>query len=179
MTESKSGRVYDEKVRRQAVRILKDGAGHRALASKLGIPEATARQWARAYAVGGADAVMNAGKTHRVYSYELKLAAVQDRVDNGMTVREVMVKYGIPSESSIKTWCRQYKKDGPEALRNKPRGVKPKKDAEPAEGAEKGLQPADGAEAVGASEGVAAGEPPKAPEDTEVFEAPEGFGDAE
>ena len=126
MAKSKNGHVYDDKVRSQAVKILKTGAGHRMLASKLGIPEATARQWARAYAVGGEQAVMNAGRTHRVYSYELKLAAVQDRVDNGLTVREVMVKYGIPSESSIKTWTRQYKKYGPEALVNKPRGAKPK-----------------------------------------------------
>ena len=129
----KNGRAYDAKVRRQAVRVLATGAGHRALASKLGIPEATARQWARSYAVGGASAVMNAGAKHRVYPYELKLSAVQDRLERGMTVREVMVKHGIPSESSIKTWCRQYRDQGPEALVNKPRGVKPKKARKTAE----------------------------------------------
>ena len=123
----KNGRAYDVKVRRQAVRVLASGAGHRALASKLGIPEATARQWARSYAVGGAQAVLNAGAKHRVYPYELKLSAVKDRLEHGMTVREVMVKHGIPSESSVKTWCRQYREHGAEALINKPRGVKPKK----------------------------------------------------
>ena len=127
VAEAKNGRAYDAKVRRQAVRVLSTGAGHRALASKLGIPEATARQWARSYAVGGAAAVLNAGATHRVYPYELKLSAVLDRLEHGMTVREVMVKHGIPSESSIKTWCRQYREHGAEALVNKPRGVKPKK----------------------------------------------------
>ena len=126
MANQKSGRAYDAKVRRQAVRVLASGAGHRALASKLGIPEATARQWARSYAVGGAAAVMNAGAMHRVYPYELKLSAVQERLERGMTVREVMVKHGIPSESSIKTWCRQYREHGAGALVNKPRGVKPK-----------------------------------------------------
>lgn len=123
----KNGRAYNAKVRRQAVRVLATGAGHRALATKLGIPEATARQWARSYAVGGAQAVLNAGAKHRVYPYELKLSAVRDRLEHGMTVREVMVKHGIPSESSIKTWCRQYREQGAEALVNKPRGVKPKK----------------------------------------------------
>ena len=130
MTDMKNGRAYNAKVRRQAVRILATGAGHRALATKLGIPEATARQWARSYAVGGAQAVLNAGAKHRVYPYELKLSAVQDRLEHGMTVREVMVKHGIPSESSIKTWCRQYREQGAEALVNKPRGVKPKKKRE-------------------------------------------------
>ena len=126
----KNGRAYNAKVRRQAVRVLATGAGHRALATKLGIPEATARQWARSYAVGGAQAVLNAGAKHRVYPYELKLSAVQDRLEHGMTVREVMVKHGIPSESSIRTWCRQYREQGAEALVNKPRGVKPKKKRE-------------------------------------------------
>lgn len=126
MTATKTGRAYDAKVRRQAVRILAGGAGHRALASKLGIPEATARQWARSYAVGGTAAVMNAGSKHRVYPYELKLSAVKDRLENGMTVREVMVKHGIPSESSVKTWCRLYRTEGAAALVNKPRGVKPR-----------------------------------------------------
>ena len=130
MTDMKNGRAYNAKVRRQAVRVLATGAGHRALATKLGIPEATARQWARSYAVGGAQAVLNAGAKHRVYPYELKLSAVQDRLEHGMTVREVMVMHGIPSESSIKTWCRQYREQGAEALVNKPRGVKPKKKRE-------------------------------------------------
>ena len=97
VVDQKTGRVYSAKVRRQAVAALSEGAGHRALASKLGIPDATARQWARAYAVGGRAAVL-----------------------------EVMIKHGIPSESSVKTWCRQYREHGAEALVNKPRGVKPK-----------------------------------------------------
>lgn len=126
MAEQKTGRAYDAKVRRQAVKVLATGAGHRALASKLGIPDATARQWARSYAAGGKVAVMNAGATHRVYPFELKLSAVKDRLENGMSVREVMIKHGIPSESSVKTWCRQYRAHGEEALVNKPRGVKPR-----------------------------------------------------
>lgn len=126
MVDQKTGRVYSAKVRRQAVAALSEGAGHRAFASKLGIPDATARQWARAYAVGGRAAVLNAGSRHRVYPYELKLSAVKDRLENGMTVREVMIKHGIPSESSVKTWCRQYREHGAEALVNKPCGVKPK-----------------------------------------------------
>ena len=118
--------VYDAEVRRQAVKVLATGAGHRALATVLGIPEATARQWARAYAVGGAASVMNAGSQHRIYPFELKLAVVKDRLENGLTVREAMIKYGVPSESSVKTWCRHYRERGETALIDKPRGRKPK-----------------------------------------------------
>lgn len=125
----KSSSTYDVKVRKQAVKILATGAGHRILASRLGIPEATARQWARAYAVGGNAAVMNGGAKHRVYPFELKLSAVKDRLENGLTVRETMIKHGIPSESSIKSWCRLYREQGESALVNKPRGVKPRRKA--------------------------------------------------
>lgn len=126
MSGVKRGTTYDARIRKRAVKILATGAGHRLLATELGIPEATARQWARAYAVGGQAAVLNAGSKHRVYPYELKLSVVRDRIENGLSVREVMIKHGVPSESSVKTWCRQYRDDGPEALIDKPRGRKPK-----------------------------------------------------
>ena len=126
MVREKRTSTYDAEMRRRAVKVLSTGVGHRALATALGVPEATARQWARAYAVGGASAVMNAGATHRVYPYALKLSVVKDRIEGGLSVREVMVKYGVPSESSVKTWCRQYRDNGPEALVDKPRGRKPK-----------------------------------------------------
>lgn len=123
-------RKYSADVRGEAIKYLEEGMGHRALAGKLGIPEATARQWSRAYAVGGAEAVLNGGSTHRIYPFETKLAVVRDRVEGGLTVRDVMVKYGIPSESSVKAWCRQYRSEGEEALRDKPRGRKPKPESE-------------------------------------------------
>ena len=122
----KKRRVYSAKIRKQAVRILEEGAGHRSLAARLDIPEATARQWSRAYAVGGEQAVMNAGSHHRVYDYETKLAVVRDRLERGKTVREVMIEHGVPSESSVKSWCRLYRAQGPEALVDRPRGRKPK-----------------------------------------------------
>lgn len=135
MTQSKRD-VYSAAVRKQAVKILADGAGHRSLAAKLKIPEATARQWSRAYAVGGEQAVLNAGARHNIYDYDTKLAVVRDRLEKGKTVREVMIEYGVPSESSVKSWCRLYRAKGPEALIDKPRGRKPKNRAPEAQGPE-------------------------------------------
>lgn len=131
MTTQAKRTVYNAKIRKQAVKILAEGAGHRSLAAKLKIPEATARQWSRAYAVGGEEAVLNAGARHNVYDYETKLAVVTDRLERGKTVREVMIEYGVPSESSVKSWCRLYRARGPEALIDKPRGRKPKVKIEP------------------------------------------------
>lgn len=119
--------VHDAKLRRKATRLLEKGIGHKALATELGIPQETARQWVRMYGAGGGNAIMNAGTQHRVYPLELSVAAAQDHVDNGVTLREVMAKYGIMSESTIKVWCRKYRAGGIEALVKKPRGRKPRK----------------------------------------------------
>lgn len=118
--------VYSDAMRRRAVQILSEGAGHRALAGQLGIPDATARQWARAFSAGGAEAVLNGGSRHRVYDFETKMAVVRDRLERGKSVREVMMAHGIPSESSVKMWCRKYRQGGAEALVDKPRGRKPR-----------------------------------------------------
>ena len=45
-----------------------------------------------------------AGSHHHTYSYDVKLAVVKDRLENGLTVREAMIKHKLPSESSVKAW---------------------------------------------------------------------------
>ena len=50
----------------------------------------------------------------------------KDRLENGLTVREAMIKHKIPSESAVKDWCRQYRESGESALVDKPRGRKPR-----------------------------------------------------
>lgn len=119
--------VHDAKLRYKAARLLEKGIGSKMLATELGIPHDTARQWVRMYGAGGGNAILNAGARHRVYPLELSVAAAQDRVDNGLTLREVMAKYGIMSESTLKTWCKKYRAGGAEALVKKPRGRKPRK----------------------------------------------------
>lgn len=125
------GARYDDDVRRRAVELLADGAGRRIVARELGIPEATARQWAHAFAVDGEQGVLNAGATRASYDLETKLDAVRDHLDRGKSIREVMVKYHIASESSIKLWCRAYRREGAEGLEPKRRGRPPKGEAGP------------------------------------------------
>lgn len=124
------GARYDDDVRRRAVELLAGGAGRRIVARELGIPEATARQWAHAFAVDGEQGVLNAGATRVSYDLETKLDAVRDHLDRGKSVREVMVKYHITSESSIKSWCKAYRREGAEALEPKRRGRPPKGEAD-------------------------------------------------
>ena len=63
------------------------------------------------------------------YDLETKLDAVRDHLDRGKSIREVMVKYHIASESSIKLWCRAYRREGAEGLEPKRRGRPPKGEA--------------------------------------------------
>lgn len=125
------GARYDDDVRRRAVELLAGGAGRRIVARELGIPEATARQWVHAFAVDGEQGVLNAGATRASYDLETKLDAVRDHLDRGKSIREVMVKYHIASESSIKLWCRAYRREGAEGLEPKRRGRPPKGEAGP------------------------------------------------
>lgn len=118
-------------MRRRAVELFAGGAGRRIVARELGIPEATARQWAHAFAVDGEQGVLNAGATRVSYDLETKLDAVRDHLDRGKSIREVMVKYHIASESSIKLWCRAYRREGAEGLEPKRRGRPPKGEAGP------------------------------------------------
>ena len=69
-------------------------------------------------------AVLNAGVRHHTYSYDVKLAVVKDRLENGLTVREARSSTRFPAESSVKAWCRQYRESGESALVDKPRGRK-------------------------------------------------------
>lgn len=117
--------TYNQATRLRAVEALEEGISQRALAAQLGIPAATARQWARAFSAGGREAVLNGGSAHRSYDLDTKIACARDRVEKGRSVREVMIAYGVTSESSVKMWCRKYRADGVRGLVSKPRGRKP------------------------------------------------------
>ena len=87
-------RRYDDGFRREALELIKAGAGGNTLARRLAIPVYTARNWIRLYRSGGEEAVMG-GNGSRRYDWETKVAAARDHVENGMTKTEVMAKYAL------------------------------------------------------------------------------------
>ena len=124
-------RRYDDGFRREALELIKAGAGGNTLARRLAIPVYTARNWIRLYRSGGEEAVMG-GNGSRRYDWETKVAAARDHVENGMTKTEVMAKYAIASIAPLERWCREYRagrpgrsgrspKAGPEAPEIKPK----------------------------------------------------------
>ncbi|AII76484.1 IS3 family transposase [Bifidobacterium adolescentis] len=111
---------YDDGFRREALELIKSGAGKDTLARRLAIPVYTARNWIRLYRSNGEEAVMGGGG--RRYDWETKVAASRDHVENGLTKTEAMARHGIASIASLERWCRDYRSGGPEALRPKPKG---------------------------------------------------------
>ena len=99
-------RRYDDGFRREALELIKAGAGGNTLARRLAIPVYTARNWIRLYRSGGEEAVMG-GNGSRRYDWETKVAAARDHVENGMTKTEVMARHGI---ASIVDWQRRVRR---------------------------------------------------------------------
>lgn len=115
---------YDSLARQMAADLFSRGIGSGGVASALGIPRKTTQKWQYTYRALGKEALFVT--THKKYSYELKVAAARDVVESGMTRSDVMAKYGIASLSPLENWCLAYRKGGPDALRPKPRGRRPK-----------------------------------------------------
>lgn len=94
-------RHYDDGFRREALALIKAGAGRDTLARRLVMPRQTAEKWIILYRSNGEEAVMGGGG--RRYDWETKVAAARDRVENGMTKTEAMARHGI---ASIVDWQR-------------------------------------------------------------------------
>ena len=89
-------RRYDDGFRREALELIKSGAGKDTLARRLAIPVYTARNWIGLYRSNGEEAVMGGGGSRR-YDWETKVAAARDHVENGLTKTEAMARHGIAS----------------------------------------------------------------------------------
>ena len=89
-------RRYDDGFRREALELIKSGAGKDTLARRLAIPVYTARNWIGLYRSNGEEAVMGGGGSRR-YDWETKVAASRDHVENGLTKTEAMTRHGIAS----------------------------------------------------------------------------------
>ncbi len=122
--------IYDRSVRELACGLFERGLGHRAAAAHLGVPAKAVEKWFLTYRAVGRDALLDMG-AHRRYDYETKVAAASAVVDGGMARPEAMRRFGIASESPLRSWCRLYREGGAAALRPKPKG-RPRKASAPA-----------------------------------------------
>lgn len=111
---------WNLETRQEAVRLFELGYGYKAVGAQLGCPSATVMKWLYTFRVGGKEALLVGNK--RTYSQELKIAAVRDFLEQGVSKPEIMEKYGIRSLSPLVKWIHLYREGGPDALAPKTRG---------------------------------------------------------
>ena len=98
-------------LRYKAAKLFEQGLGYKAVSSYLGISRETVRDWSYTWRALGSKGLCTSKNSRPVYSSELKLAVVHDRL-NGDSVVEVMKRYRIPNRQRVKEWCALYQKGG-------------------------------------------------------------------
>ena len=113
---------HDADVRRHAVALFDAHWGYHPVASKLGIPADTVRQWLYKYRAVGLEGLLLMGSRQSRYTLEQKVGAARAVVDGGMSVADAMATFKVASRSPLQSWCRAYREGGAEALKPKPKG---------------------------------------------------------
>jgi transposase-like protein len=65
------------------------------------------------------------GMKSNQFSQQIKLEAVRAHLEEGLSVREVMARFGISSRSTLQFWCVAYRKRGWAGLEARPKGRRP------------------------------------------------------
>ncbi|MFC0216754.1 IS3 family transposase, partial [Paenibacillus chartarius] len=81
--------------------------GFLAAAKKYGINKTTLMKWQRRYKLYGEDGLVSQER-NRSYSAELKLQAVRDHLEGGLSQYEVIAKYRIASTTQLINWIKKY-----------------------------------------------------------------------
>jgi transposase-like protein len=116
-----------EEQREAAVALFEAGWGSRAIATKLGVGRKAVLRLHDRWRVRG-DTALVSKPGNRVYSFELKLNAVQ-RYISGETRVALAKELQLSSPHLITVWAGQYRAQGEEGLRPKPKG-RPRKNPE-------------------------------------------------
>lgn len=114
--------MYDERVRRRAAELFREGLGYKAAAGLLRVPRPTVRQWLEIYRAVGIEGLVVMGSRHSEYSFETKVAAARAVAEEGLSVPGAMARFGVVSRTALRRWVRAYREGGEEALRPRPKG---------------------------------------------------------
>ena len=106
---------WDADTRKRAAELFEKGLGYKAVATELGISREAVREWACIWRALGTEGLCAMGE-RRTYKPETKLAVARDRLENGLSVVEVMKRHGVANRRQVKEWCNQYAKRGAAAF---------------------------------------------------------------
>ena len=92
-------------------RYINGEIGKRKAALEAGVGKTTMADWIARYESEGADG-FHPRQTNRVYSPELKLAAVREYLSGNGSYLQISKKYKIRSATQLKTWVKVYNAHG-------------------------------------------------------------------
>lgn len=117
----RSSSSLSEEQRSAAVALFVQGFAYTASATMLGVPRWPVKQLYQRWLIRGEGALV-AKPTKQSYSFEVKLAIVQQFLAGEGSVSELAREHGLSSPKLLQTWVRAYRSEGEDALRPKPRG---------------------------------------------------------
>lgn len=123
--------------REAAVAWFEKDRGVRWVASELGMGRSAVKRLHERWRVRGRGALVTM-PTKRSFAFEVKLDVVT-RVLAGESKSDLAVAFGISSPKLIETWVRNYRNEGEDALRPKPKG-RPRGSTPPKHGEESELE---------------------------------------
>jgi transposase len=126
-----------EAQREAAVAWFGQGYAARSVATRLGVARDPVRRLYRRWRIRGKDALV-AKQKKASYSFEFKLGLVE-RFLAGEPTTVLVEEVGLSSPTLLQRWVRDYRREGPEALRPRP-GGRPPKPADAALGGESELE---------------------------------------
>lgn len=109
-----------EEQREAAVSLFDAGWGAKAAAARLGVDKRPVRRLYERWRVRGGTALMTK-PTKRLFSFDFKLEAVR-RFLSGENKVALATELGLSSPRLLAKWAQQYRDEGEEGLRPKPKG---------------------------------------------------------
>jgi transposase len=104
--------------------LFEGGHAARSAAARLGASVHAVRKLHHRWLLRGAGALIMK-PTRASYTFEFKLDVVRRFLDGQATAAQLALEHDLSSPNLVKTWARQYRADGEDALRPKPRGRPP------------------------------------------------------
>ena len=99
---------YTKELKIQIVKRYLSGEGsYESLAKEIGANETVVLRWVKKYQASG-DTAFDISKTNASYTKEFKIQVVTDYLNSTGSFNELMIKYNIPSQETIRKWVKAY-----------------------------------------------------------------------
>lgn len=120
---------YTFEFKKKVVNAYLQGEGsYNILTKKYGLPPGKdIRKWVNAYKAFGDDGLMRS-KNNKNYSFEFKVHVVELYLTTDISYQELALQIGTTNPSLITKWVNDYRIAGPDALRPRRKGRRPKVD---------------------------------------------------